>query len=231
FLRRVHSNSIRLRAFFCKAFIPPAYAALGPHAFTVPSAPLVVDARPFIEPLGFLLENGDILMSAKGYRSSAAFCTCFSLPTNKWQSFWKFPLPYASRNVWYRLLHNKVPCRSVLHRLIPSFFPSATCLLCGIEEDTLEHFLWLCPIKLTVWSFIWSLYFDASSSTEALSYAITSLKFPALTSHYANTNSSSIFGSTLLSIWRAHWAFVFSDIPFNSHPIVAFASRLVELSQ
>ncbi|KAI8326582.1 hypothetical protein EDC96DRAFT_453917, partial [Choanephora cucurbitarum] len=31
FLRRVRSNSIRLHAFFCKAFIPPAYAALGPH--------------------------------------------------------------------------------------------------------------------------------------------------------------------------------------------------------
>lgn len=37
----------------------------------------------------------------------------------------------GSRNVWYRLIHHKIPFRSLLHRFMPDFFPSPTCLICS----------------------------------------------------------------------------------------------------
>ncbi|OBZ81573.1 hypothetical protein A0J61_10378 [Choanephora cucurbitarum] len=167
-------------------------------------------------------------MSSKDYRSLLAVPgTKSPLSSVEWKFFWKLPLSHYNRIVCYRILSNRVPCRAILHNLIPSFFTSALCSLCGTDDDTLEHFLWLCPLKLTVWSSIWSTHFETAFTLNALSCSILSLEFSTPLKLSLNSKPSEIICSTMSSIWRAHWSFVFSDIPFVPQTVIATASRQI----
>ncbi|KAF1797749.1 hypothetical protein V8B55DRAFT_1345902 [Mucor lusitanicus] len=74
------------------------------------------------------------------------------LSSSQWRLFWQLPILLQSRTVWYRLLHRKIPSKSILHHLIPNNHPSPQCPLCssqGIED--IQHFFFTCPLKLAVW--------------------------------------------------------------------------------
>ncbi|KAI9012090.1 hypothetical protein CLU79DRAFT_873204 [Phycomyces nitens] len=70
-----------------------------------------------------------------------------------WRQFWSFVLPYASRNIWFRLLHRKISCRSALHHRVPTAFSSATCSLC--EPASIFG-----SALLAVWRHHWAFVFD-----------------------------------------------------------------------
>lgn len=78
-----------------------------------------------------------------------------TLPSILWSAFWRFPLTHAGRNVWFRVLHHKIPSCLLLNQLIPAYFGSPLCDICSTEDDPLNHFLILCPLKTSVW--LWSL--------------------------------------------------------------------------
>ncbi|KAI8321556.1 hypothetical protein EDC96DRAFT_597400 [Choanephora cucurbitarum] len=205
FLSQVRSNLIKLQSFFVKACIPPACASIGSRPFVPHTTPLLVAADPLVKALGFIQDGDDLLMSSKDYRSLlGAHANVSRLPSGVWKSFWKLPLSHSGRNGWYRL---------------------------PLDDDTLDHFLWLCPIKLPMWSALWPLFFKDSFSIAALSQAFTSCNFPVTLASSPIADPSSVFGSILVSIWRAHWAFVFSNTPFVWSSVVADASRQVSVSQ
>ncbi|KAI8356632.1 hypothetical protein EDC96DRAFT_446289, partial [Choanephora cucurbitarum] len=93
--------------------------------------------------------------------------------------------------------------------------------------DSQYFILWLCPLKLTVWSSIWFTHFETAFSLTALAQSLLSLEFPTPRKASLNSDSSSIICSTISSIWRAHWSFVFSDIPFTPQTVIATASRQI----
>ncbi|KAG1444971.1 hypothetical protein G6F55_012132 [Rhizopus delemar] len=151
FLRLVRQNQVRLASFFVRSCIPPMYAAKGPHPFT-PALHNDIDASPFLQALNLIQDASTMLLTTKSYRRACVSpqVSAHRLTPSQWSHFWKFPLSHHCRNVWFRLIHGKLPYRSLLHRIMPAAFPDACCPICRENEDTLEHFLYQCPVKLAV---------------------------------------------------------------------------------
>lgn len=152
FLRLVRQNQVRLVPFFVRPCIPPMHAAKGPHPF-LPVLHNNIDASPFLQALDLITDVSMTLLNTKSYRR-----ICVSpqvsesrLTPSQWSHFWKFPLSHHCRNVWFRLIHRKLPYRSFLHHIMPATFSDACCPICSVNEETLEHFLYQCPVKLAVW--------------------------------------------------------------------------------
>lgn len=151
-----------------------------------------------------------------------------SLPVKSWKQFWSFEISHKSRNVWFRLLHKKLPCLSILHSFIPIKFVTSICYICCTAVDDPSHFMFLCPPKLLVWQTLWSEYFDLNFSKQTLQDALLLLRLPS-TKKSVTISSASIFGATILAIWRSHWSSVFDDCPFRSSLVIQAARKLVRL--
>jgi len=124
-------------------------------------------------------------------------------------------VPLAVRNPWYRLLHQKLPSAAVIHKMIPDLCGSS-CRLCAsvdVMEDP-EHFLFLCPKKLTIWRLIWRQFFGVMDvELSAIRQALYNLTFPRQKLRFIQNDT--IVGCTFLGIWKAHWRFIFDDVPFD----------------
>ncbi|OAD78033.1 hypothetical protein PHYBLDRAFT_164915 [Phycomyces blakesleeanus NRRL 1555(-)] len=170
-------------------------------------------------------------LSTRRYRSScqvAIFSTKDmqqDIRAIEWRQFWSFVLPYASRNIWFQLLHCKISCRSALHHCVPTVFPSATCSLCGTTDESQDHFLFACPLKLPLWKTFWHTHFGFSSQTSDIHNALYKFTFPPPLD--PTLESASIFGSALLAVWRHHWVFVFDQALFIATNAITTANSLL----
>ncbi|KAG1533569.1 hypothetical protein G6F51_012544 [Rhizopus arrhizus] len=236
-LKLARYDDIRLTPFFIRSFIPAAYAHLGPRPF-VPVEHQTIDASPFLLSLQLATVEEQPCLSSKQYRrqclrstQSGSESSNETLPSHKWLQFWSFPILHACRNVWYRLLHQKIPHKFLLHRLLPTHFTSAQCPVCLTAEDTLLHFVFQCPAKLAVWRYVWRKYFPLCPfSPEHVQKTVISLKFPLVPLRSTLAPASVIIGHTLLAIWRAHWQLVFDNRPFDSLLVSHSATRLIQTS-
>ncbi|KAG1544258.1 hypothetical protein G6F49_011124 [Rhizopus delemar] len=225
FLRLVRQNHILLAPFLVRPFIPVQYASLGTHPFT-PDLTSAVDASPFLFSRKLITVDDSRRLNSVLFRRlcilpNSGPKVLFLLTPDGWHQLWKIPLSHSCRNVCYRLLHHKLPTRSNLHRLLPSIFPSPTCLNCPDQEETLEHFLYLCPPKLLVWQSMWNAHFPTQCfSSFSVAHALFQLNFPPISSSSFDISSAAIIGHTLLSVWRAHWAFIFDNIPIQTSVIL-----------
>ncbi|KAG1153812.1 hypothetical protein G6F37_010016 [Rhizopus arrhizus] len=138
-------------------------------------------------------------------------------PVSFWKQFWNMDVPLAVRNPWYRLLHQKLPSAAVIHKMIPDLCGSS-CRLCAsvdVMEDP-EHFLFLCPKKLTIWRLIWRQFFGVMDvELSAIRKALYNLTFPRQKLRFIQNDT--IVGCTFLGIWKAHWRLTFDDVPFDSN--------------
>ncbi|OBZ81259.1 hypothetical protein A0J61_10693, partial [Choanephora cucurbitarum] len=58
----VRTNRVLPQLFFCRAFIPPAFASAGSTPFLPSLSPLIVNATLLVQSLVFLLNGEDILI-------------------------------------------------------------------------------------------------------------------------------------------------------------------------
>jgi len=149
----------------------------------------------------------------------------------KWKQFWTLQIPLNARNTWFRILHEKVTTRQLLHqRLRDSFTPycphcqSSSSTIPTIIEDT-EHFLFSCPRKLDVWRQTLSLYISPRFSYFAYEEYIAILHlrldidrsshelFPAL-------SVFQVFACIQQAIWSAHYRQVFQHVPFIPSTVI-----------
>ncbi|KAI8364276.1 hypothetical protein EDC96DRAFT_594045 [Choanephora cucurbitarum] len=155
-----------------------------------------------------------------------------------WSIFWSLTIPLQARTVWYRLLHKKIPCRSLVHQLIPSSFPSPLCHVCSTSEETIDHFLFLCPAKASVWMTILTTYihpfirFVPSDIPRLLLciyrfLPVTRIREPSLP--LSSLSQEQIFVCTLLGIWQTHWHSVFQDTPFSTTTALNTVTRHLNL--
>ncbi|KAG0821536.1 hypothetical protein G6F18_012154 [Rhizopus arrhizus] len=228
FLKWVRSDKLKLSSFFVRTFLLPCSAPLIDPPFT-PVVHTRVDMSPFLAVLSLTSDtNCGSILTSKIYRrlcsptvSSSSLYP--SLPSTKWTELWRFPLHPQSRNIWYRTLHNKLPCRSNL------YMPSKICPICSGHEETPSHFLFECSQKLAVWSSLWDSQFELPFSTYSLRRAIFLLEFPKCRSN-TSTVPSIFFGTLLLALWRNHWSFVFDGRHFLANIIIASAKQLLFIS-
>ncbi|KAI9483765.1 MAG: hypothetical protein EXX96DRAFT_459658, partial [Benjaminiella poitrasii] len=69
-----------------------------------------------------------------------------SLPTiHLRKRFWSITMLLPVRDLWYRVLCDKLPTGVYLHQI--DHRPSSTCPLCLSSAETRSHFLFTCPKK------------------------------------------------------------------------------------
>ncbi|OAD65917.1 hypothetical protein PHYBLDRAFT_152944 [Phycomyces blakesleeanus NRRL 1555(-)] len=119
-----------------------------------------------------------------------------------WQKFWSFPLLLVARNIWFCGLHDKISCRTHLHSLLPLAFPSPTCSIYSLSSDSQGHFFFTCPLKNAVWIGMWLEFFGTIPTPTALHNAFHFFSFPSSLNSFIPL--STVFGCTLLAIWRHH---------------------------
>jgi hypothetical protein len=152
----------------------------------------------------------------------------------QWKRFWSISISLSARTVWYRCIHEKLPTKHRLHRLISDSHPSSLCSTCtlSIEEDD-SHFLFLCPPKLAVWQSIFTTYIQSQPDQLLFSLSVSQiLSFSSSLTRATNLplpelDVQQIFACTLLSIWQAHWRLVFNNVLFSSANIITCISRLL----
>lgn len=142
-----------------------------------------------------------------------------TLTVNQWKSFWRLPIHHAARNVWFRAIHRKLPTRSLLHSLIPTHYPNPQCPHCLETDESFDHFLFLCPVKWKTWQTLWSIFFETPCSIQSLQNSVLSFEFPTrpITSF---PTAGQVVACGLQSIWRGHWAKIFSDTSLTSPGMV-----------
>jgi len=149
------------------------------------------------------------------------------LTASFWSSFWKNKIPHNARNVWWRLLINKLPSGLHLHSIIPDMV-EPLCRVCGLNLETSQHLLFSCPKKLEVWQGALSRYVEERTWTADF---ICSLFFPD-PDPIKPLHDIPIFiliGTILASVWRYHHAFVREDQAFE--PRVALAAVDLAITQ
>ena len=212
FLKRVRTSKLFLAPFFARAFIPPAYAQIGSHPF-VPVDHQRVDASPFLSSIGFGSTDPSLQLTSKEYRASLFPSSPSRLTTKQWNQFWSYLLSHTSRNVWYRILLGKLPCRATLHGILPAI-TDPICALCSQATDSTEHFLYECERKLPVWKDLWSQHFAVPFTTQALRTALFDLHLPPLTKASFCQDSYFVLAAGLQAVWRCHWLFISDNVSF-----------------
>jgi hypothetical protein len=161
------------------------------------------------------------------------------LTARQWNQFWRLQIPIQTRTTWFRSIHQKIPHRSALRRMMQNTYPSPFCQICDSRhlnsEETLDHFLFLCPSKLSIWSSVYSTYVSTSPTLVISSFLQKQLQLSlpedferdSSITLYPTLSISQIFACTLQSIWAAHWRFIFNQIPFFPSNILASVSTLL----
>ncbi|OAD80218.1 hypothetical protein PHYBLDRAFT_157465 [Phycomyces blakesleeanus NRRL 1555(-)] len=147
------------------------------------------------------------------------------LHTHQWRTFWSAPIHHSVRSLWFRALHNKLSCRSVLHQTVPTIFPDGSCPICGDIKESTSHFLFTCPPKFSAWTIFWSTHFGNVPSMQDIHSALFSFRLPP--SLTPDIPTVSLVSCILLAIWHHHWSFVFDDAPFLSTSVLVTAASLV----
>ncbi|CAO3667675.1 unnamed protein product [Rhizopus stolonifer] len=227
-----------LAPFFLRTFLSASSASLAIPDF-VPVSHSSVDVTPFVDAL-FGLPQSSIQVTnpppvprrpldSRYYRRLYLAPSIQNLSiTISWSSFWFFSIIHPARNVWYRILHKKIPYRAFLHRINLCSVPDGACLLCG-QIKTAEHLTIHCPRKTTFWSSIWSHYFQNSFDNYRLTQALLYLSFPRLKPGLS-IDPDIIFSSSLLALWRVHWRLIYDVVPFNVSSTFAQAIFLINKS-
>ncbi|ORZ07446.1 hypothetical protein BCR42DRAFT_307920, partial [Absidia repens] len=134
-----------------------------------------------------------------------------------WKTFWSIRTSPASRNIWYRLLHRKWPTSSLLHSFLPNLAPTPFCSFCPTTHADLFHMAIACPSILNIWESIWEYHFIYTPfTTNGLWLALTCLRFPSHPPYNTSPHQwIPVLSTTLLHIWRAHWAHHFDAVPIR----------------
>ncbi|KAI9330553.1 hypothetical protein BD770DRAFT_333796 [Pilaira anomala] len=155
-----------------------------------------------------------------------------------WSRFWSASIPLTCRTLWYRLIHNRIPHRGLLHYIFPDKFLTDLCPRCSCSADSLSHFFFTCPSIQTVWSHFFT-YLSSSPPDTLPTFLITlfhdlrSLSIlhssrPDNTTTFTSLSFSQVTICILQAIRSAHWAFIFHDTPLLGDNIISTATRLLD---
>lgn len=136
-------------------------------------------------------------------------------------SFLHTKMPSAARNLWFRLIHNKVSSKANVSHILQ--LPNDLCEFCGYRETT-SHMLFTCPSHLEIWSNYFSLVFVPSSTLDMskVYQDVMSLNL----SSYCLLDSPlkvSVFEAVtcvITAIWCAKWRAHFDNADFDNQSVL-----------
>lgn len=148
-----------------------------------------------------------------------------SIPRKTWKIFWSSPMEHSARNVWYRIIHNTIPTATRLAHYGIHHSDSLHCQLCHVADDTLDHFLVLCPHRRLIWMNLWDDQFHGPYHAASL------LRFlKHLTCSRSTVSFSKLLAITscyLLAMWQLYWLKVFNNQHFHHVHVITRAQRLL----
>jgi hypothetical protein len=152
------------------------------------------DDRPHIQPLLnfasfrnglFIQPNDDNFAYSQGrtrrFRHMVLEATERRLPTthaiaaSSWKAFWALFLHHTQRNVFYRLIHHKIPTR--LHRSQCNSANDPLCAICLTVVESTDHFFFYCEVKQHFWDRLIQEYLWPGTSVNTIKQSIHSLNF------------------------------------------------------
>ncbi|OBZ81413.1 hypothetical protein A0J61_10538, partial [Choanephora cucurbitarum] len=136
-----------------------------------------------------------------------------------WRSFIQTPMLAPIRNVWFRLIHQKISNRVYMHQIMPRTMDDDLCTLCQQPEPA-NHLMFLYPHKELVWTEAFEGYFRQSNNINRIAKDIIHLRL----SNYVIKAPDRItiydaMGAILFGVWCAHWQLHFEGVPFEPIPI------------
>ncbi|KAG2217916.1 hypothetical protein INT45_008666 [Circinella minor] len=215
--RALYSGDVLIADFLARALLPGA-PILDSADFYIGQ----VDAQPFYNRLN--IDHIPLhLCSTRTYRLARQqsainiITTNNSYPTltpSKWQFFWKARIMPLARSIWWRSLHGKLSCCSTLHHILPARFDNALCALGDLENDSVSHFLFSCDTKWIIWQQVLQDCVLTSVTQDTVHDAIFSFTMPTWDLSHSPLSPIQIISGTMVGIWKAHWLYIFSSVPF-----------------
>ena len=171
----IEHGHIRLQPFFLPLCYPaPASSTVSPD----------ISFRPFADNLlvDMDLHNPTARCSSKTFRAA---CQSSHMPppyltaidASHWFFFWSLSLTTLQRNVLYRYINASIPHQSLLHRLFPLIHLSPLCIVCSDTVDSIDHFLFHCAPKATVWQKVINEFLWPTVDIHDIQQALLSLDF------------------------------------------------------
>lgn len=145
-----------------------------------------------------------------------------SLTKSKWKFSWNARMLPVARTIWWKSLHGKISCRSVLNQLLPNSFEDNLCPLGNLAIDSVAHFLFSCHSKWIVWQQVLQECLLQTISLNTISDAIFSLNMPSWHLSYSPISVVQLISGIIVGIWRAHWLYVFSSVPFDPVTVISY---------
>jgi hypothetical protein len=177
-------------------------------------------------------ENGNLESASTRTFRQAMFSKFYQLPTPPlqhppvvaphppltpafWNTFWKYTIPHNARNVWWRLLINKLPSGLFLNSILPDMVDSPLCRVCQVHLETSRHRPFSCSKKLEVWQGVryrdmWRRESGRRSTSAASSSPVQTTSCPATVSLFFF-----LIGVILATVWKYHFAFVLENQTFE----------------
>ncbi|CAO3685702.1 unnamed protein product [Rhizopus stolonifer] len=152
------------------------------------------------------------------------------LPSSRFKLFWNSSMLLQARAVWYRILNYKLPTMSYLHSI--RVVASSQCRLCEDANESIQHFLILCPFKLTIWiSILQHFFLDHHIQHEDIWNLLISLEPPPSLTRSQYQQLITIASTSLWCMWSSYWQTVFQDVPFPTADISAKIISQVSILQ
>ncbi|KAI8969721.1 hypothetical protein BDB01DRAFT_909972 [Pilobolus umbonatus] len=132
---------------------------------------------------------------------------------------YQLPLLPSLKSMWYKYLTGKLPTRLFFFHI--QLNPSPCCLICPISpEESPTHFLVNCAPKWIVWQRVLGNHYPylAFSQNDILQ-SILLHSVPSLIPEVRMFLT--ILGCTLWHLWKAHWAHILQQIPFNTDRVIS----------
>jgi exonuclease III len=213
-IQGISKGTFKIQPFFLPLCVPSVPSSPSP------SSPSL---RPFVTHL--TTTNNLAITSSTGYKSKSFRQACSSasvvpqhlaaIASAQWSFFWSLSLTMIQRNVVYRLINKCIPHQSLLHLRFPTVHLSPLCVVCSLVDDSIDHFLFECPLKATVWQgiiseFLWPTVTIADIRLSLLSLDFYNIRYsqrPRVSSHH-------IVIIAMSNIWKAHYRLIFDQTPF-----------------
>ncbi|KAG0843425.1 hypothetical protein G6F16_000952 [Rhizopus arrhizus] len=139
----------------------------------------------------------------------------------RWLAFWSLHLTATQRNVIYRLINKKIPHKDILHKFFPDKFDTPNCSFCASTVDSLQHFLFDCPVKQVVWQGLVREFLWPTVDTQDIFKAFTTLDYYSVSyCQSADITAESVLIIALGQVWKCHWQSVFNQQPFLSSTVL-----------
>lgn len=136
-------------------------------------------------------------------------------------SFLQTKMLSAARNLWFRLIHNKVSSKVNVYKIFK--LPDDLCVYCGYRETT-THMLFTCPANRDIWANYFSLLFvplgplDMSQvATDVLSLDLSTY---CLLESPLKVSTFEAITCVITAIWRARWRDHYDSVGFDNQSVM-----------